>query len=182
MLGFDIKDTVSFMTSPCVSLISDLSETNMMDSYITNLRIDDSMEIVDGIIDPTKFLFGAVSDTDEWGNRVETSRADKMFSSLTSSKLNKILTDLQKQTNPDFKGYRNLPEFIQAYIKARLNGMDLKPISAYPSVSDYESRKGLNRMSDYIDRVIYSISKAVNKYAERYGIEEAIKAGDEKGI
>lgn len=182
MLGFDIKDTVSFMTSPCVSLISDLSETNMMDSYITNLRIDDSMEIVDGIIDPTRFLFGAVSDTDEWGNRVETSRADKVFSSLASSKLNKILTDLQKQTNPDFKGYRNLPEFIQAYIKARLNGIDLKPISAYPSVSDYESRKGLNRMSDYIDRVIYSISKAVNKYAERYGIEEAIKAGDEKGI
>lgn len=168
MLGFDINDTVSFMTSPCVSLISDLSETNMMDSYITNLRIDDSMEIVDGIIDPTKFLFGAVSDTDEWGNRVETSRANKMFSSLTSSKLNKILTDLRKQTSPDFKGYRNLPEFIQAYIKARLNGIDLKPISAYPSVSDYESRKGLNRMSDYIDKVIYSISKAVNKYAEKY--------------
>ena len=168
MLGFDIKDTVSFMTSPCVSLISDLSETNMMDSYITNLRIDDSMQIVDGIIDPSKFLFGSVNETDEWGNRVETSRADSVFSSLTSSKLHKILTDMQKQINPGFKGYTNIKPLIQDYIKARLNGVDLKPISAYPSVSDYESRKGLDRMSDYINRIIYSISKAVDKYAERY--------------
>ena len=170
------------MTSPCVSLISDLSETNMMDSYITNLRIDDSMQIVDGIIDPSKFLFGSVSETDDWGNRVETSRVDSVFSTLASSKLHKILTDIQKQVNPDFKGYKTLPSLIQAYIKARLSGADLKSISAYPSISDYESRKGLNRMSDYIDRIIFSISKAVNKYAERYGIEEASKAGDEEGI
>lgn len=168
MLGFDIKDTVSFMTSPCVSLISDLSETNMMDSYITNLRIDDSMEIVDGIIDPSKFLFGSISETDDWGNRTEIPRADSVFSALASSKLHKILTDIQKQINPDFKGYKSLSTLIQAYIKARLNGADLKSINAYPSISDYESRKGLNRMSDYIDRIIYSISKAVDKYAERY--------------
>ena len=168
MLGFDIKDTVSFMTSPCVSLISDLSETNMMDSYITNLRIDDSMEIVDGIIDPSRFLFGSVKETDDWGNRVDTARADSVFSALASSKLHKILTDLQKQKNPEFKGYKSLPKLIQAYIKARLSGEDLKALSAYPSISDYESRKGLDRMSDYVDRIIYSIDKAINKYAQRY--------------
>ena len=168
MLGFDIKDTVSFMTSPCVSLISDLSEANMMDSYITNLRIDDSMNIVDGIIDPTNFLFGATKQEDEWGNRIDVSRTDSVFSALAGSKLHKILTDIQKQTNPNFTGYRSLQTLIQAYIKARLNGVDLESISTYPRVSDYESRKGLDRMSDYIDKVIYSISKAVNKYAERY--------------
>lgn len=168
MLGFDIKDTVSFMTSPCVSLINDLSEANMIDSYISNLRIDDSIDIVDGMIDPTKFLFGAVKDIDNWGNKIEISRADSVFNALAKSKLNKTLEDIQKQTDPEFKGFRSLPAFIQAYIKARLNGVELKSINAYSSVSDYESKKGLDRLSDYIDRVIYSISKAVDKYAKRY--------------
>lgn len=168
MLGFDIKDAVSFMTSPCVSLVSDLSETNMMDSYITNLRIDDSMKIVDGIIDHSKFLFGVVSSTDDWGNKTQITRSESVFSALASSKLYNTLTDIQKQYNPEFKGHRNLESLIQGYIKARLNGVELASLNTYPRISDYESRKGLDRLSDYIDRVIYSIDKAVNKYAQRY--------------
>lgn len=165
MLGFDIKDVVTFMTSPCVSLINDLSEANMMDSYITELRIEDSMDIVDGKIDPSKFLFGSVSSLDEYNSRVEKSRVDSVFDTVTNGKLYNILLGRAKAKNPKATRFYSLQAYLQEYINARLEGEELQPLSSYFSVSDYESRKGFERMSDYIEKLIYSIAKARAKYS-----------------
>ena len=83
MLGFDIRDVVEFMTSPCVSLINNLSEANMMDSYITEVKLKDAINIADGIIDPNKFIFGSISSVDEYGNREMKPRVDRIFEYLT---------------------------------------------------------------------------------------------------
>nr|DAI85133.1 MAG TPA: hypothetical protein [Caudoviricetes sp.] len=37
IMGFDIKDVVSFMTSPAINLISKLSKCNMWDSFVYSL-------------------------------------------------------------------------------------------------------------------------------------------------
>ena len=178
MLGFDIKDVVAFMTTPCVSLINDLSEANMMDSYISELSIKNAIDLATGIVDPSKFLFGSVSTVDEYGNRGTISRVDDVFGKLTSGKLYSTLLALEKKNNPEFQKF-NFKTYIQSYIKARLNGENLKPISSYGIISDYESKKGFYRMSDYIEKIIKQIQKARSRYAQRYinqglSTEEAI--------
>ena len=90
MLGFDIKYVVAFMTTPCVSLINDLSEANMMDSYISELSIKNAIDLATGIVDPSKFLFGSISTIDEYGNRGTISRVDDVFGRITSGKLYSI--------------------------------------------------------------------------------------------
>lgn len=167
MLGFDIKDVVAFMTTPCVSLINDLSEANMMDSYVSQLGIKDAINLATGIIDPSKFLFGSISTIDENGNRGTVSRVDDVFGKLTSGKLYSTLLALEKQNDPEFQKF-NFKTYIQSYIKARLAGEDLKPISSYGVISDYESKKGFYRMSDYIEKIIEQIQKSRSRYAQRY--------------
>jgi len=83
MLGFDIKDVVTFMTSPCVNLINDLSEANMMDSYIPQLRVQDAIKIAKGIIDSNKFLLGSVPSINEYGERDTISRSQSVLSIFT---------------------------------------------------------------------------------------------------
>lgn len=178
MLGFDIKDVVAFMTTPCVSLINDLSEANMMDSYISELSIKNAIDLATGIVDPSKFLFGSISTIDEYGNRGTISRVDDVFGRITSGKLYSILLAIEKREDPEFQKF-NFKTYIQSYIKARLNGENLKPISSYGIISDYESKKGFYRMSDYIEKIIKQIQKARLRYAQRYinqglSMEEAL--------
>ncbi len=102
MLGFDIKDVVAFMTTPCVSLINDLSEANMMDSYISELSIKNAIDLATGIVDPSKFLFGSVSIVDEYGSRGTISRVDDVFSRITGGKLYSTLLAIEKKEDPEF--------------------------------------------------------------------------------
>lgn len=183
MQGFNIKDVVSFMTSPCVSLINNLTEANMMDPYINSIRIEDSINLCSGLIDPSKFLFGTViSRNDESYNINTRPLVEFIFDKLTGSKLNSILIESAKTKNASFKGFENLSEFIQEYIKLRVNGEDLKSLDSYIGYLEYEHRKAVSRMSDYIERIIYQISKARQKYADRNITEDMIKAGDDDGI
>jgi hypothetical protein len=39
IMGFHINDIAAFMISPAVSLINDLSEANMFDEYMYNIRV-----------------------------------------------------------------------------------------------------------------------------------------------
>lgn len=167
MLGFDIRDVVEFMTSPCVSLINNLSEANMMDSYITEVKLKDAINIADGIIDPNKFIFGSVSRVDEYGNREMRPRVDRIFEYLTQSSLYNTLVTIERERNPEFNKF-SFKTYIQSYIKARLDGHDLKPFSSYGIISDFEDRREFYRMSDYIEKIINQIEKARSRYAQRY--------------
>lgn len=167
MLGFDIKDVVAFMTTPCVSLINDLSEANMMDSYISELKIEDAINLAQGIINPNKFLFGSINTRNEYQENVTISREENVFSQITKGELYQTLLSIEKQKNPEFNKF-NFKTYIQSYVNARLNGYDFKPFSSYVRISDYESAKGLDRLSDYIEKIIVQLDKSISKYSERY--------------
>lgn len=168
MLGFDIKDVVSFMISPCVSFISDMSEANMMDSYVTNLKIDDSIKIAEGIINPSNFIFGSVTTRDPNGNLVEISRMRSILGTLLSTSLGRNLVSYKMQQDPEFKKFTNLQEFIQAYINARVEGINIELLENFSNKFSNESKKEFNIMSDYIEKIIYRLNKTIDKYAERY--------------
>lgn len=187
MIGFDIKDVVSFMTSPAVNLISGLLETNMMDSYINNLKIDEAIDTAQGLIDASKFLFGSETIKDE-NNYVKTiSRVEAAFNKL--SKLNRLLLDRYKISHPNARKIPSLQILISEYIKARLDNftVDGKPLGDFSeyfqsrSSKDYEIIKGVQRLSDYINKVTYDIGLTRAKYAERY-IQQGDEFAMEKGI
>ena len=182
MQGFNIKDIVSFMTSPCVSLINDLTEANMFDSYITLLKVNDAINLAEGIIDTSKFLTGSIRQRNEYSEIVEISFEKHVLSVLQSSSLHKILINSIKQKNQKFIKFNNLSEFIQEYIKLRVNGEQLNPLNSYVKISDYECQKSFSRMSDYIERIIFQLSKARKKYMDHYITDDMIKAGDEEGF
>lgn len=56
MMGFSIDDIVSYMTSPAVSLINNLSEANMFDEYVYETKVLDAVNIINGKISPNTFL------------------------------------------------------------------------------------------------------------------------------
>ena len=167
MLGFDIKDVVSFMISPCVNLVSELSRANMMDSYMSEVRVDEAMNLVEGRIDTTKFIFGTTTSYNEWGQTSTIPKTEQVLSELVNTKL---YSTLLADTMNDEKAPKltSLDALVQAYIKARLSGKELKPLNGYTYISDYETSKGFNRLSDYVEKLIYSIQKAQSKYAQRY--------------
>ena len=157
------------MTSPCVNLINDLSEANMMDSYIPQLRVQDAIEIAKGIIDVNKFLPGSISFINDQGERDKLSRAKRVLGLFTNSgsKANKLyntLVNRVKKTNPDFIGFSNLKDLVQQYINLRLESNDLEAFENYIKDDDYETQKGISRLSDYIEKTIYSLQKARNSY------------------
>ena len=184
MLGFDIKDVVTFMTSPCVNLINDLSEANMMDSYIPQLRVQDAIKIAKGIIDPSKFLPGSVPSVNEYGERDTISRSQSVLGIFTetgtsANKTYNLLVDRVKQINPNFTGFSNLQDLVQQYINARLDGEQLEVFENYAKSSDYETEKGIQRLSDYIEKIIYSLQKTRSNYGNREDFDKDLAEFEE---
>jgi hypothetical protein len=58
MMGFNISDIVSFMISPAVSIINDLSTANMFDEYMYKVSIDNAIGILKGEFPLNKFFYG----------------------------------------------------------------------------------------------------------------------------
>lgn len=182
MVGFDIKDIVTFMTSPCVSLINNLTETNMMDSYITSLKIDDAIDLVQGIIDPDKFFFGTITSVGEFYERTTVPRSKVVYSELYN-RIGGKLESFRKERNLKTNGVESFEDLIQTYIQAKLNGLEIEELSTYAyklrGVLDYESRKSLARMSDFIERLIYSIDKAKQGYLKQYKVFNKVETDEQ---
>lgn len=58
MMGFDIKDIISFMTSPVVSVIDQLSSASMFDEYIPKQSVYKVLDILNGKFPVNKFIHG----------------------------------------------------------------------------------------------------------------------------
>lgn len=184
MLGFDIKDVVTFMTSPCINLINNLSEANMMDSYISQLKVQDAIKIAKGIIDPSKFLPGTVPSVNQYGERTSITRSASILSSFTESgskanKLYDLLVERVRTVRPEFIGFNNLQDLIQQYINARLDKVELEEFSNYISTSDYETEKGITRLSDYIEKIIYSLQKTRKEYKRKEDFDDDLAEFEE---
>jgi hypothetical protein len=80
-MGFDIKDIVSFMVSPVVSIINDLSTANMFDEYMYKVSIDDAINILKGQFPLRKFFYGSTLVNNEY----------KAFSQVAFDKIHKLL-------------------------------------------------------------------------------------------
>lgn len=180
MLGFDIKDVVTFMTSPCVNLINSLSEANMMDSYIPQLKVQDAIRISKGLIDTNKFLQGVVPSIDQYGSKTFITRSQSILNYFTqvgskSNKLYKLLSTRVKELDPDFTGFNNLQKLVQQYIYARLDGEPLERFDSYINTNDYETNKGIERLSDYIERIIYSLQKSRSEYRSKEDFDKDLE-------
>lgn len=161
MLGFDIKDVVSFMTTPVVNLINLLSKANMMDDYSLGLRLDDAIKLADGIINTKRFIFGQTRN-EETGKVVHNSFT--VYGSISR----KIINTLNKFSSDNKLNIKisDLQSLIQVYIKAKISGLGLNSINTYASGLSRELRKELNILSDYVDKIVYQISKAINQYGD----------------
>ena len=67
MMGFDISDIASFMTSQVVSIVNDLSTANMFDEYMFKVNIDNVIKILRGDFPLTKFFYGSMKVNGENG-------------------------------------------------------------------------------------------------------------------
>lgn len=152
IMGFNIKDVVSFMTSPAISLISNISKTNMWDSFIDNLYEQDIINIADGNIPIEKFIFG--SSTDDEG--FTKSYASSFAYSLKSNDDFINRTGIKKT---DFIKL-NAKEIVQAYIEASVQNKLNKTLSEYikPIKINYKI------LCDYIEQVVQKIKESVNEY------------------
>ena len=83
MMGMNINDIVSFMTSPAVNLISELVSSNMFDEYTYKMSVNDVINILAGKFPLRKFIFGTTDIETE--NGVETqSNSQKLLTNLFS--------------------------------------------------------------------------------------------------
>lgn len=156
MLGFDINDIVSFMTSPAVNLVNQLSEASMFDDYVNDVNIEDAINLAEGRVDVSKFLVSGYTFTNEDKISKYISLTQKAFESA----------DLKIFKNNDTKP-TNLQEYVQAYIMMRLRGISLKELSKYINASNSEMKKSIIQLSDYVESLIYKISKYQSKYKRK---------------
>lgn len=162
IMGFNIKDVVSYMTSPAVNLISKISKTNMWDSFINNLYEQDVINIADGIIPIEKFIMGTSSDYD--GNIIVN------YETFASKlKINDNFIKATGIAKKDFQSF-GAKERVQAYIEAKVQGKLKKTLSEYidPKKTDQKI------LCDYIEQIASNIREAIMQY-DGETIEEKFK-------
>lgn len=166
MMGFDISDIASFMISPVVSIVNDLSTANMFDEYMFKVNIDDAIGILRGDFPLSKFFYG----------RTEINGEDKSLSDLAFTKLkNQLQPKLQglgytmkskKKINGEYpevpKVYSNLESIIQDYFDARVKGQINQPLTDFvPSINlNTRINNNLLAFSDYIENVLSKIKNS----------------------
>ena len=108
MLGFSLDDIASFMVSPAVSLINELSSANVFDEYLYKVSITNAIDILRGDFPINKFFFGTMTSfSQEYDGESVTSSNGQMtmakvaFARLYNLKL--ALIDLALQELEQFK-------------------------------------------------------------------------------
>lgn len=166
MMGFDISDIASFMISPVVSIVNDLSTANMFDEYMFKVNIDDAIGILRGDFPLSKFFYG----------RTEINGENKPLSYLALTKLkDQLQPKLQglgytmkseKKINGEYpevpKVYSNLKSIIQDYFDARVKGQINQPLTDFvPSINlNTRINNNLLAFSDYIENVLSKIKNS----------------------
>nr|DAH58199.1 MAG TPA: hypothetical protein [Bacteriophage sp.] len=126
MMGFDISDIASFMISPVVSIINDLSTENMFDEYMFKVSIDNAINILRGKFPLSKFFYGRIILNGD--SKSMTSYAFVNLNRLLQSKLQSLGFTMpsKKKINGVYpqvpKEYKTLDSIIQDYFIARVNG------------------------------------------------------------
>lgn len=166
MMGFNVADIAAFMTSPVVSIINDLSTSNMFDEYLYNIRITDIIKVLKGNFPLNKFFYGTVYVKGE-----QTPLIKEAFKAV-SGKLQPALRNLGYTTTEEVKQgneiveiqvpakYYSLYDIIQDYYDARIKGLITESLSSFifNPKANTQINNNLLALSDYIDSVINKIS------------------------
>lgn len=164
MMGFQIGDIVQFMISPAVSLINDLSEANMFDEYVNQMRVQDAANILRGAINPNQFFQG--STVGDEGQIV--SNAQGAFSFVNKALRGKLEMVLDKNDNLVPKKYTNFNDLISAFINMKISD-PLKQDTLMEMISQYSKnpspavKRGLNNLSDYIENIVSKIRAGIDQ-------------------
>ena len=89
MMGMNINDIISFMTSPAVNLISELVSSNIFDEYTYKMNVNDVINILAGRFPLRKFIFGTTEIETENGEETQ-SNSQKLLNNLFSKMEYKI--------------------------------------------------------------------------------------------
>lgn len=168
MMGFDISDIASFMISPVVSIVNDLSTANMFDEYMFKVSINDAIKILRGDFPLNKFFYGRMEFN---GENMELSKvAYTRVKNALQNKLQSLGFTMTKKTKVDGKtvevevpkAYKNMKDIISDYWKARITGMLDQPLTDF--VSNIQANTRLNNniiaFSDYIDNVVSKVKNS----------------------
>lgn len=168
MMGFDISDIASFMTSPVVSIVDDLSTANMFDEYMFKVSIDDAIKILRGDFPLNKFFYGRMEFN---GENMELSKvAYTRVKNALQNKLQSLGYTMIKKTKVEGKTveveapkvYKNMKEIIRDYWQARITGKLDQPLTDF--VSNIQANTRLNNniiaFSDYIDNVVSKVKNS----------------------
>lgn len=190
MMEFDMKDIVSFMTSPAVQAVVALSKGNMYDEYIYESKVWQAVNILKGNFPVSKFFPGTITDY-ETGRTI--SAADAATSDLEALKkvLHKfpigLIASNEKDNNGNPvmkpKGYYKLKELLADYWEAWRKGEDVKPLSEYFDTKNQENPtiRALLNLSDYIEYVKTLIpkDKVEDFFNDLHEFEEVDKQAEE---
>lgn len=159
IMGFDIKDVVSFMTSPAINLISKLSKCNMWDSFVYSLYEQDVINLAEGLIPIDKFIFETASNLEE--DQIANTNVFTSKLKLNQEFLDAIGMDRKSFVKLDAKSR------IQEYIKARVQNKLNKTLAEYIKPTKLNHKI----LCDYIEQIVTQIKEAVNEYSGQ-NIEE----------
>lgn len=135
-MGFDISDIASFMISPVVSIVNDLSTANMFDEYMFKVSIDDAIKILRGDFPLSKFFQGRMKFN---GENMSLSRvAYARVKNALQTKLQSLGYTMPKKVKVDAeengkkkkksvkiqvpKVYKGMTDIIMDYFDARVTG------------------------------------------------------------
>ena len=176
MMGFDVNDIVSFMTSNAVSLVNDLMQVNMFDEFMFNTNVNEIIDILQGNFPITKFFYETIdirkSDDDfedEYDERESDSKSSsKDAQNLVRSRLQKALQDAgvvsTKKVKKDGetitilvpKDYKDLSfsEMIRDFYKCKIEGKINESLIDFTTLrSKTKLMNSLMAFSDYIDNI-----------------------------
>lgn len=169
MLGFNIKDVIAFMTSPAVSLINDLTEANMFDPFINEMKMKDAIAIARGEIDCSKFIIGKSKSQNEVTGDYDYVSNNSSYVSNFNKLKDTLIKLFNKPDIPEEQKIKinNISNLVKYYIKARING-DIKdaPLvdSDFMSKVGGETRTQIYRLNDYVESIVDHIKTTCEKY------------------
>lgn len=145
-MGFNINDIVSFMISPAVSLINNLSDQDMFNDFTGNNSVNNVLKMLrDGDFNNVlNYIFPGVT----YGEDGQAYLASGEF-------IDKILTKYKAQ-NPDAKDW-DINQIFKEYIRGRLVGTESKSILEY---SYYDNRA--KKFSDYLEGIISKMNSYIH--------------------
>lgn len=166
IMGFHINDIAAFMISPAVSLINDLSEANMFDEYMYNIRVQDAAQIVRGNISPAKFFIGQSKDAEG----VYKPKSTTAFHNLKSVLKGKLEYEIVHKKNGEEvsqpKNYKKFGDLISDFIRYRLQDKveSLEEVIKDNNKLGSELRGNILNLSDYIENLVSKLKAGIDLY------------------